>query len=610
MFGVMRRVWLTVVVITALTANGRATEFWQDDQNANGKQLLNLCAGGVDSLTYATNGNGALACASLGAHCTLISGVLDCSGGVTGTAPIFITGSPTTPNVTIQGSIVSGSTSTSAQNIGALSSGVLEATVSAGVATIVSFSSTGTRIPYGSGSNGQLTDSTELTFNDATGMALISDAIAAQVGIETKNTQVSSVAYEGLRMTNDAGHQAYVYQTSSTYNADPSGTNAMSLWCSAGPINLFPAGTQSAIFTDSAGMKLHAIAAPSTPAAGWGTVYVDSTSRNIAVKNDGGTVNHGAQTFTCGANQFHTALNDAGASSCNQPDFTNLSGSANCAQMPALTGGVTSSAGSCATVIHDIASGAIQDGYLEAIEIAAPTAPPGGEARVYVDSTSKNIVCKDDAGHLNHGIRTQAGTTHQFVSAVADDGSSTTAVPDALKETSGPTTLVCGAIPDSNPNSTVLIRPSGASTLVGIDSKTFIGGSGFYTMSFSGKVNTADSTTSFYAPNGGQYVSGEGVSANEYPLNHIFTTATMRVNILDNNGTSGTWKVTLFRNGSATSVTASYGPGTTGVQAAVTAALAGGAASDTFGLVYDGTLLNPGGGATPQNRWFVSVTLQ
>lgn len=56
---------------------------------------------------------------------------------VSATAPLFITGGASpTPNVTIQGAIVSGSTSTAAQNLGALITGLLKGTVAAGVSTI------------------------------------------------------------------------------------------------------------------------------------------------------------------------------------------------------------------------------------------------------------------------------------------------------------------------------------------------------------------------------------------------------------------------------------------------------------------------------------------
>jgi hypothetical protein len=58
-----------------------------------------------------------------------------------------------------------------------------------------------------------------------------------------------------------------------------------------------------------------AIAAPGTPAAGLGRVYVDSTSKNLAVKDDAGVVKHGVQTVTC-TNQFVTAVSDAGGITC------------------------------------------------------------------------------------------------------------------------------------------------------------------------------------------------------------------------------------------------------------------------------------------------------
>lgn len=64
------------------------------------------------------------------------SGGLGSVTDVTGTSPIFITGvSTVTPNVTIQGAFVSGDTTTTAQNLGALTTGLLKITVALGVAT-------------------------------------------------------------------------------------------------------------------------------------------------------------------------------------------------------------------------------------------------------------------------------------------------------------------------------------------------------------------------------------------------------------------------------------------------------------------------------------------
>ena len=70
-----------------------------------------------------------------------------------------------------------------------------------------------------------------------------------------------------------------------------------------------------------------AITAPSTPASGKGSVYVDSMSKNIAVKDDAGTVKHGVQTKAAVSNSYVTAIDDAGAVTVAQPASTNLSDS-------------------------------------------------------------------------------------------------------------------------------------------------------------------------------------------------------------------------------------------------------------------------------------------
>jgi hypothetical protein len=58
---------------------------------------------------------------------------------------------------------------------------------------------------------------------------------------------------------------------------------------------------------------------------------------------------------------------------------------------------------------------------------AAPATPSAGATKVYVDSTSKNIAAKNDAGTVNHGVQTQASVTHKFLSAIADAGTVSTA---------------------------------------------------------------------------------------------------------------------------------------------------------------------------------------
>jgi hypothetical protein len=60
--------------------------------------------------------------------------------------------------------------------------------------------------------------------------------------------------------------------------------------------------------------------------------------------------------FSATANQFVTAIDSAGAASTAQPSFANLAGSLATSQMPALTGDVTTSAGSGATSLASVNS--------------------------------------------------------------------------------------------------------------------------------------------------------------------------------------------------------------------------------------------------------------
>lgn len=68
------------------------------------------------------------------------------------------------------------------------------------------------------------------------------------------------------------------------------------------------------------------------------------------------------------ANQFATGINTSGAVTYAQPSFSNLSGSLACGQTPALTGNVTTSAGSCSTTIpsNTITNAMLQSGVATA----------------------------------------------------------------------------------------------------------------------------------------------------------------------------------------------------------------------------------------------------
>lgn len=111
-----------------------------------------------------------------------------------------------------------------------------------------------------------------------------------------------------------------------TLSGDVTGSGATSITTVVANL---PSGVTAAGF-----LATTAIVAPSTPAAGIGRIYVDSTSKNLAVKDDAGVVKHGVQTQAAVTNNFLTAISDAGAVTVAQPAFSDLSGAATDAQIP------------------------------------------------------------------------------------------------------------------------------------------------------------------------------------------------------------------------------------------------------------------------------------
>lgn len=143
------------------------------------------------------------------------------------------------------------------------------------------------RVPYGSGTTGTLTGSSKFAYNDTTGMGLIPPLSLGQNGTA-------------------AGKINLLGSTSGSYpievNADGTSITFTGGAVFTGPITAGASGP----------LDLTAIAAPSTPAAGIGSVYIDSTSKNLAVKDDAGLVKHGVQTKTAASNQVLRAIADDG----------------------------------------------------------------------------------------------------------------------------------------------------------------------------------------------------------------------------------------------------------------------------------------------------------
>jgi hypothetical protein len=114
------------------------------------------------------------------------------------------------------------------------------------------------------------------------------------------------------------------------------------------------------------------IVAPGTPATGKESLYTDSTAKRFHDINDAGSVGTTIVADTGAANNFLTAISASGVISKAQPSFSNLSGSVAATQMPALTGDVTSSAGSVATTLVNIPDATTQAGKIISTNIVAP----------------------------------------------------------------------------------------------------------------------------------------------------------------------------------------------------------------------------------------------
>lgn len=123
---------------------------------------------------------------------------------------------------------------------------------------------------------------------------------------------------------------------------------------SAGNFTVNGSLTVSGSIIDGNGILATNIAAPATPAAGTTRVYVDSTQKVLTFKNDAGTVGNAVVPSTAPANQFATGISAAGAIAYAQVNFSNLAGQGTCAQEPAMTGDITTSAGSCATTLATV----------------------------------------------------------------------------------------------------------------------------------------------------------------------------------------------------------------------------------------------------------------
>jgi hypothetical protein len=176
--------------------------------------------------------------------------------------------------------------------------------------------------------------------NSAITIAGSSTSLGGSITLDT----ISGVSSNGFlkrtganTWTNDSNTYLIGNQTV-TLSGDVTGSGSTAITTALGNI---PSATPMA-----GSLLATAVTAPATPATGKASIYVDSTSKNVCVKNDAGTVIHGVQTNTGATSNFLTAISDAGVVSRAQPAFSDISGTATTGQIPTLNQNTTGSAAS------------------------------------------------------------------------------------------------------------------------------------------------------------------------------------------------------------------------------------------------------------------------
>lgn len=122
----------------------------------------------------------------------------------------------------------------------------------------------------------------------------------------------------------------------SAFSALTSGTNTTAAMVIGSGATLAISGSGTIAATSSTSLTagasllgnalITAIAAPSTPSAGLGAMYVDSTTKNLSLKNDAGTILVAVVPTAAVTNQFVTAISSAGVITQAQPSAANITG--------------------------------------------------------------------------------------------------------------------------------------------------------------------------------------------------------------------------------------------------------------------------------------------
>ncbi|WP_152621369.1 hypothetical protein [Bradyrhizobium japonicum] len=230
------------------------------------------------------------------------------------------------------------------------------------------------------------------------------------------------------------------------------------------------------------------IVAPSTPAAGKTSVYVDSTDKRLHDKNDAGTVATTSVPSTCSSSNWFRTLSSAGVLGCSQPSFADLSSSLSCAQHPALTGDVTTSAGSCATTI---ANSAVSNAKMASMAANTVKANATGSSAAPTDVTaatarSSSLLNVDSFTGHGDSAYTILSTDRTVGTNAAFTASRTWTLPTANSVNPGQQIVVADFQGTVTATNTLVIQRAGADTVNGGTSTTISAANGAYLFSSDG----------------------------------------------------------------------------------------------------------------------------